>query len=406
MAVIETGAIFKSLRFDGIDSREFGVYITGEAVYNAPERDVEMITIPGRNGDYALDKGRFKNITVTYPAGLMQGSAEDFKQAISDFRNALGSRIGYQRLEDDYHPDEYRLAVYKSGLDVTPADFQAGEFSITFECKPQRFLTAGETLTAITSGATLANPTLFEAAPLIEAEGYGQIDLAGAELQVANVPLGNVVLWNPTSKTFPTVSGAQSFARSFDGSLVATGDSLYLYMASFDFAIASSTFISSMSIQQAQGDFEVQLDQRNRALHITVSAQGFTKGTPLTLTEQVILRVNMPEAYDSDVTATLAYDGNQTMTFSLSTTPSGNVTISPKLDIQELDGDSTVNAAGTLYIDTESGLAWWDESGSIVDANSTASLPAELPRLGAGESVVTYDSTFTSFKIAPRWWKI
>ena len=70
MAVAPTGNIFKSLEFDGESSKGYGVYITGAAVYNAPEREVEMITIPGRNGSFALDHGRFQNIEVTYPAGI------------------------------------------------------------------------------------------------------------------------------------------------------------------------------------------------------------------------------------------------------------------------------------------------------------------------------------------------
>ena len=70
MAVAPTGAIYKALKFDNVSSRTYGVYITGEAVYNAPERDVEMITIPGRSGTFALDNGRFENIEVSYPAGI------------------------------------------------------------------------------------------------------------------------------------------------------------------------------------------------------------------------------------------------------------------------------------------------------------------------------------------------
>ena len=145
MAIAPTGAIYKSLIFDGEDSRDYGVYITGQAVFNAPERDVEMITIPGRNGEFALDQGRFENITVTYPAGIFADTEADFAQAISDFRNFLCSRKGYCRLTDDYNPDEYRMGIYKSGLDVKPAQLKAGEFNITFDCKPHRFLTSGET---------------------------------------------------------------------------------------------------------------------------------------------------------------------------------------------------------------------------------------------------------------------
>lgn len=145
MAVAQTGAIFKTLEFDGENSGNYGVYISGEAVFNAPERDVEMIAIPNRNGSFALDNGRFENIEVTYPAGIFADNETDFAQAISDFRNFLCSKRGYCRLTDDYNPDEYRMAIYKSGLEVSPAQLKAGEFDITFECKPQRFLTSGET---------------------------------------------------------------------------------------------------------------------------------------------------------------------------------------------------------------------------------------------------------------------
>ena len=141
-----TGTIFKTLTFDGANSKDYGVYITGQAVYNAPKKAVEMVSIPGRNGAFALDKGHFENIEVTYPAGIFAETEEDFAQAVSDFRNYMCSREGYVKLTDDYNSDEYRLAIYKSGLEVSPAQLIAGEFNITFECKPQRYLTSGEEL--------------------------------------------------------------------------------------------------------------------------------------------------------------------------------------------------------------------------------------------------------------------
>lgn len=174
-----TGAIFKSLIFDDIDSRNYGVYITGEAVYNAPEREVEMITIAGRNGQLALDKGRFENIEVTYPAGIFADNQADYAKAISDFRNALCSKVGYRRLTDEYNVDEYRMAVYKSGLEVSSVN-SAGEFQITFDCQPQRFLTSGETPitmgewgeTETASGdiATIENPNGIEAVKSLDVD--------------------------------------------------------------------------------------------------------------------------------------------------------------------------------------------------------------------------------------------
>ena len=138
-------AIFKALTFDGVNSLDYGIYITGEAVYNAPERAVEMVNIPGKNGALALDQGRFENIEVTYHAGCFADSQADFADKVMKFRNALASRYTYKRLTDEYHPDEYRLGLYKSGLDVDAVRYgTAGEFNIVFDCKPQRFLVDGD----------------------------------------------------------------------------------------------------------------------------------------------------------------------------------------------------------------------------------------------------------------------
>ena len=139
-------AVFNSLTFDGENSLDYGVYISGEAVYDAPERAVEMISIPGRNGAIALDQGRFENIDVTYPAGTFGDDQADFAAKIRKFRNLLASRYSYVRLTDSYHPDEFRLGLYKGGLNASPVQYgSAGQFPITFNCKPQRFLTSGET---------------------------------------------------------------------------------------------------------------------------------------------------------------------------------------------------------------------------------------------------------------------
>lgn len=129
-----------SIIFGGIDSADYGIYVAGNAVFNSPERDVTMIDVPGRNGQLTLDNGRFHNIEVTYPA-FVSGNGSDIANNIRDFRNAIGSLTGYQRLEDTYHTREFRQAVFRNGIEVDPVIYQTGgEFEITFDCKPQRWL--------------------------------------------------------------------------------------------------------------------------------------------------------------------------------------------------------------------------------------------------------------------------
>lgn len=189
-------AIFKSFTFDGINSLDKGVYITGEAVYNAPERVVEMIEIPGKNGALAIDQGRFTNIEVTYPAGAYARSQEDFAEKIREIRNILASRYTYKRIEDEYNPDEYRLGLYKSGLDVAAVAYQiAGEFKITFDCKPQRFLKSGEEPQTFTNSDSITNPTDFASRPLLVVTGAGQLVIGSHVIEISNGSGANQVIY-------------------------------------------------------------------------------------------------------------------------------------------------------------------------------------------------------------------
>lgn len=203
-------AVFRSLTFDGINSLDYGVYITGEAVYNAPERVIEMVAIPGKNGALAIDQGRYENITVTYPAGAFGIDQPEFAEKMRAFRNELCSRFFYVKLTDEYHPDEYRLALYKSGLDVSPvANSIAGEFNLVFDCKPQRFLVEGDepldlyqhdyltdhNLEALTDqngnkfdvdsiSGSFINPTLNDSHPLIVAPRPGSVVIGNQTITI------------------------------------------------------------------------------------------------------------------------------------------------------------------------------------------------------------------------------
>lgn len=149
MGINPTPTNHRSFTFDGKSTREFGVYTTGKDVFNSPERAVEMISIPGRDGEYALDQGHFNNIEVTYRAGIVSDSTTDFAEAISNFRNWLASRKGYCRLTDEYNTEEYRMAVFNNAIALEHEGLLTGEFDVTFDCKPQRYLAIGEELIEI-----------------------------------------------------------------------------------------------------------------------------------------------------------------------------------------------------------------------------------------------------------------
>lgn len=205
-------AVFNSFTFDGQNSLDSGIYITGEAVFNAPERVVEMISVPGRNGALAIDQGRFENIEVTYPAGCFADGQTAFAEKVGAYRNILASRYSYKRLTDTYHPDEFRLGLYKSGLEVAPVRYNsAGQFEITFDCKPQRWLVSGETSQTYTRSGTITNPTLFPSRPLLAVTGSGILTLGSQTMTIIARSSSSSVIYIDceTQEAWEVVSGAK-----------------------------------------------------------------------------------------------------------------------------------------------------------------------------------------------------
>lgn len=412
MAITQTGAIYKAFSFDNVSSRTFGVYITSEAVYNAPERDVEMISIPGRNGAFALDNGRFENIEVKYPAGIFADTETDFAQAVSDLRNYLCSKKGYFRLTDEYNPNEYRLAVYKSGLEVSPVQAKAGEFEIIFDCKPQRFLTSGETEVTVASGGTLTNPTLFDSSPMIEIKGYGNLFINGEKISVQLLPYG----WIQVSDG--GLSRTASLAIPIQTEFANTNDTITVK------SVSLHTEISTESM--GQGDIVVGT--------ITGSAPyGHSNSSHTALGKRVLFDY---EIYDYNLkygTATstsiddtytltiggvsdsmrikfiLAYDGSNTITLTEQMTPPANaaeVATARSVKSDAVMLDSTQTQLNPAYIDLEMGEAYIVKNGEFASVNLSVTIPAKLPTLKAGSNTITFGNTFTSVKITPRWWRV
>lgn len=177
--------------FGLIDSRDYGVYISGSGAYNAPRRSYTEVVVPGRNGALLIDNGNYENIEVTYPAFITGGS--DFAERLADFRSALTSQLGYKRLYDSYNTDQFREGCFMEEINVSPASFlTAGEFDITFNCKPQRFLDSGLTTITITEDVTpVYCPTPFPCKPLLTVTGYGELEVAiGADSTILTI--GNV----------------------------------------------------------------------------------------------------------------------------------------------------------------------------------------------------------------------
>lgn len=170
------------LTFDGISSKDFGVYINGNQTYNAPARSREVINVPGRNGALLIDNGRYENVDLTYHAFIYR----DFSTNIEGLRNYLLSKTTYKRLEDTYHPKEFRMGIYKGDFKSDVVEWlEAGEFDLLFDCKPQRFLKSGEVVTEFAGNGHILNETDQIAKPLLRVYGTGTFAINGSTMAIS-----------------------------------------------------------------------------------------------------------------------------------------------------------------------------------------------------------------------------
>ena len=181
-----------------------GIYVDASQSYNKPARSASTFNIPGRNGALVLDNGTFDNVLIPYPCYIKNG----FNTAFSALVNKLGNMKGYQRIECSDDPTHYRegRVVLPQTPDVHDLN-TAGFFTLSFDCKPQRFLLSGETRTRLQASGTINNPTNNYARPTLEVYGSGSFSINDVSITVENNTVYTIIdselqecFYNTTSK--------------------------------------------------------------------------------------------------------------------------------------------------------------------------------------------------------------
>lgn len=156
-----------SFTYNSISSSTYGIFVEHRPVVAFPKRIIESVIIPGRSGNYLIDTGGYENVTLTYQIayrGTVRPNAIDIATWLYQHE--------YCDLTDTYDSGYFRKAVYVSPLNVTDVLNVAGRANLTFECKPQRYLTSGLTPISVTNGDTVQND-YQTAKPIITITGSG-----------------------------------------------------------------------------------------------------------------------------------------------------------------------------------------------------------------------------------------
>lgn len=411
-------AVANSFIFGNINTADYDVVIEGYGNYTAPKRAVEMVSVPGRNGAVVLDLGYYENGSASFVCVIQAFDQDEFAEKVARFRNAIVSQLGYQRLTEGYLPGEYRMAMYSGGLDDEPEFIgRAGKFEVNFNCKPQRWLTSGESAVTVSDGDSFYNPTPFDASPLLMVEGYGTIGFNGYDIEIENAVMGEVELVQPISGSRATspatiskessnngdtiILGSSTLAVSItgNGSLVTTGHSV---------PTITSNLGATLRIEEHVGFFDILID---------IPTLQLVQGTSRTITDTVTVSVDLKDVIDSQITRTVTHsftvicEYNSTGSYYWMRSPlvRGDYVMSSDQYTKNYRGSITVDSTLSIlghptYIDCDLGDAYMIKDGAYISLNSYIDLGSDLPVLASGNNPVTIDNTITELKVVPRFW--
>lgn len=381
--------------FGDIDTRDYeGIYVYFDDIDATPSRVGEFIEIPGRNGSFYLDKGRYEDVTHTYNIVALT------MEAGRDLINAISSQVGYHRLEDSFNPDEFYSAIFASEVEPNvPTDREQMTFKLMFTRKPQRWLTSGEVKHHIgVSGYMMDNPTLFDSSPLLEVEGGGTISFNGYNIELENAVYGDVELFGSGSGNL--------FDKdiNFNRSIANAGDKITIASIRYRLdceAGAPATFYSETASGSGYNhNYHVSAD--GMTVYIEVTDVEFEVGTASTI-EYRVRFTQAGKTGTAPLTIRLFYDGSGDI---FANTTTGLYATSSRSSWSAFVLHSTryfIN--DTIYVDCDLGEAYKYEGGEIVSLNQYIDLGSELPVFGASNEI-TFDDTITSLDIYPRWWKV
>lgn len=180
--------------FAGRSCLDFGLHIEEHPNYTTAQRSITTQQVPGRNGLLAFDTEAFGNVDVSYNV-YVNATASNTMIAGREISTWLQGNAGYQRLEDAYDTEVYRMAIFAGPIDFSNFFQRYGKATLTFNCLPQRFFKAGNSPLTIESGRVLRNRWMC-ARPLIQVAGSGSGILYFNDYQVtiSDIPSSGITL--------------------------------------------------------------------------------------------------------------------------------------------------------------------------------------------------------------------
>jgi predicted phage tail component-like protein len=161
--------------YDNKVSSDFGIIITKINQLSAPQRNIEVIEVDGRQGPILNDKGNYKPFELELECSIDSSNA-NINDISRDIKRLLQTDFRFKKLILSDDDEYYYEAVCINKLDIEEVIEQLGEFQLVFLCKPLRKVLQGENKITLTKHGVIYNKYIVSR-PNIKIVGNGDITI-------------------------------------------------------------------------------------------------------------------------------------------------------------------------------------------------------------------------------------
>lgn len=129
----------------------------------------------------------YENIEAVADCFLLATDADNIHALIANVNRWVSTK-GYKKLVKSGDENAYRLARIANGAEIMTRLNRLSSFSITFDCKPQRFLLTGETPIEVLESGQAINNAGIGGLPLIKVYGTsGDVSVNGYSISINTI---------------------------------------------------------------------------------------------------------------------------------------------------------------------------------------------------------------------------
>lgn len=199
--------------YKGKSSHEMDLKLENNLVFTAPSRDIEFVTVDGKDGDIAFDKRRYESVIRSIPCTLIPNDRTDIEQLIHNINDWLSTDVGYHDFTWSGDASFVYKAIVSEGYDIQRLLSRYGKTVLSFRFHPIKYLASSLVERSVANNSNINNPYNLPAKPIIRLIGNGNLKIyIGDEL----LDLRNVLNGITIDCETQTVTSANGQFTEFD----------------------------------------------------------------------------------------------------------------------------------------------------------------------------------------------